>query len=604
MHEPRAIELLSPARDADTGIEAVLHGADAVYIGAPRFGAREAASNSLSDISRLISFAHQYGAKVYATLNTIVYDSELSEARSIARALADAGIDALLIQDAAYLEMQLPEGVALHASTQCDNRTPEKIARLAAEGFTTAVLARELSLGEIAEIHNACPAMRLEAFVHGALCVSLSGRCYASQQLFGRSANRGACAQVCRMAFDLETDSGEKLLKQKHLLSLRDLNRTASLEAMLDAGVSSLKIEGRLKGTDYVKNITAWYRQRIDEILARRPGDYRRASWGETKLSFEPKPEKSFNRGFTEYFLHSRTARMACPATPKSIGEPVGEAAAVEGRSIRVAGRATFAAGDGLCFFTPSGELRGFRVNRAEGARLFLASTSEGLRPHVHLYRNHDAAFARALARPTAERTMRLDFRLAESPSGYTLSARDEAGRTAQAQIAYAHEEARTPQHDNVVAQLSRLGGTPFRAGNVDVPTGVGFIPSSLLATARREIVDKVKAQSLIEPSTRPKPHGAKLEGDADYSYNIANSSAAAHYASLGARVSQPAWEIRQPEGAPVMTCRYCLRHELGMCLKNRDALRSQLFLRLANGRRFRLEFRCKECMMLVYAEE
>lgn len=597
----RSIELLSPARNAETGIEAIRHGADAVYIGAPKFGAREAAANSIDDIKRLVDYAHLFNAKVYATLNTILYDNELEEARNIACRLYDIGVDALLVQDAAFLEMNLPP-ITLHASTQCDNRTPEKIKRLYEEGFSTAVLARELSIDEIAEIHSKCPGMRLEAFVHGALCVSMSGRCYASQHCFGRSANRGECAQFCRLPFDLETEKGVKIIEGKHLLSLRDLNRTDFLEQLLDAGVSSLKIEGRLKDVEYVKNITAWYRKKLDAIFDRRK-EYRRASAGTVALTFEPKPEKSFNRGFTDYFMNGRTMRLACPATPKSIGEPVGEVRLVKDRCIVVSGHKKFSNGDGICFFNESGELRGFRVNRAEGTRLFPASMPQDIKCHASLFRNHDEAFSQMLAKPSAERKLRVDFELSETAGGYALSAADELSRHADAQINFAHEKARSPQRGNIVAQLSKLGGTCFAAGNVEIENDGDFIPSSLLAEARRSVVASLMTQTPERPVASAVCKKPSLES-VEYSANVANRLAEKFYRQCGAESIEPAWEIKEPQNAPIMTCRYCLRNEIGMCLKRRGSDRSYLFLRLADGRRFRLDFDCKECIMRIYAEK
>ncbi len=600
MPTPRSIELLAPARNAETGIEALRHGADAVYIGAPKFGAREAAANSVADIARLAAYAHTFGAKVYATLNTILYDSELEEARQIACSLYDAGVDALLVQDAAYLEMKLPP-IALHASTQCDNRTPEKIRRLYSEGFSTAVLARELSLEEIKAIHRECPEMRLEAFVHGALCVSLSGRCYASQHCLARSANRGECAQFCRLPFDLETENGTKILTQKHLLSLRDLNRTDALEQMLDAGVSSLKIEGRLKDMEYVKNVTAWYRKKLNAIMARRK-EYIRASQGELSLTFEPRPEKSFNRGFTDYFLNGRTMHMACPATPKSIGEPVGEVREITDRSIVVSGHKHFSNGDGLCFFDANGELHGFRVNRAEGSRLYPAAMPH-IAKHTQLFRNHDEAFSQMLAKPTAQRSLRVDFTLSPTDGGYLLSTTDALGRSAEAHISFPPQKARSPQLGNITVQLSKLGGTPYCLGSVTVDDEDCFIPSSLLARARRNTVEQLTALAASEKARAEAPQPVNIGGTLDYTANVANRMAKEFYRRCGATVAAPAWETTPPDGAPIMTCRYCLRYELGMCLKKKGSDRSYLFLRLADGRRFRLEFECKKCCMKIYAE-
>ena len=602
MPTPRKIELLSPARNADTGMEAIRHGADAVYIGAPKFGAREAAANSIGDIRRLAEYAHVFGAKVYATLNTILYDSELEEARRMAFDLYDAGVDALLVQDAAFLQGDFPP-MALHASTQCDNRTPEKILRLYSEGFTTAVLARELSASEIKEIHEKCPGMRLEAFVHGALCVSYSGRCYASQHCFKRSANRGECAQFCRLPFDLETENGQKILKQKHLLSLRDLNRTEGLERLLDSGISSLKIEGRLKDCEYVKNITAWYRTKLDEIFARRK-EYIRASAGTVTLNFKPQPEKSFNRGFTDFFLNGRSMHMACPATPKSIGEPVGEIREVGTHHIIVSGHKAFSNGDGLCYFNGNDELRGFRVNRAEGCKLYPAAMPQDAGKHTRLYRNHDEAFSQLLAKPSAERRLKINFRLSLSETGFELEATDGLSRSARTGITFPHEKAQRPQRKNIEAQLSKLGNTPFCIGNTEIEDDSLFIPSSLIADARRKVTDTLVGNSRNRTPQPPDRKTAPVSGDVDYSGNVANKDAGEFYRLCGATNVAPAWEITEPQDAPIMTCRYCVRNELGMCLKKKGSDRSYLFLKLSDGKRFRLDFDCKNCIMKIYAEK
>lgn len=376
----RQIELLSPARNADCGIEAILHGADAVYIGGPSFSARAAAGNSVEDIARLCRFAHLYGARIYITLNTILHDDELSEAERMVHELYQAGVDALIVQDLGLLRLDLPP-IALHASTQMDNRTPEQARRLEALGFSQIVVARELSLTDIRAISQATP-LPLEAFVHGALCVSYSGQCYASQYCFGRSANRGCCAQFCRLAFDLVDSEGRTVIRDKHLLSLRDMNRLNSLEAMMDAGVSSFKIEGRLKEAGYVKNVTAAYRQAIDKILERRAADYCRSSYGRSTLTFTPQPEKSFNRGFTEYFLHDRRTPMHSFDTPKAMGEAIGEVNRVERRAFTIhpakpspSSDGEICAGDGLCYIDPDGHLQGFRVNRVDPDGRILPAT-------------------------------------------------------------------------------------------------------------------------------------------------------------------------------------------------------------------------------------
>lgn len=603
----RKIELLAPARNAETGIEAIKHGADAVYIGASGFGARAAAANAIEDIGRLAEFAHVFGAKVYVTLNTILYDSEIGEAERLACSLCEAGADAFIVQDAAYLSMSLPP-VPLHASTQMDNRTAAKVCRLYDEGFDTAVLARELSIDEIREIHAACPGMRLEAFVHGALCVSFSGRCYASQYCFGRSANRGECAQFCRLPFDLEDASGSKLLHRKHLLSLRDMNRSRYLEQLMDAGVSSFKIEGRLKDTGYVKNVTVYYRHCIDEILARR-SEYCRASAGTVQVDFRPNPAKSFNRGFTDYFLTGRSGDMASINTPKSVGEPVGMVKEIHGGSFTVDSNVAFSNGDGLCFFDGSGTLHGFRINRAEGKRLFPLSMPEGLQRRTRLFRNSDAAFERLLSKPTAERRVALDMELSETPGGYALALSDELGRKTVHAFDYPHEEARTPQGENLRKQLLRLGDTLFHVRSIELHlAGERFIPSSVLAAARRDAVAahmRVAAAPVREKRRTPK--AVSFAGrEIDSSYNVANSKARNFYMANGAGHVSPAYELEQRRDMPLMTCRYCIRHALGVCAKEGNArvLPGKLFLRLGDGRRFRLDFDCNKCNMKVYADE
>lgn len=488
---PRTLELLAPARTADIGIEAVRHGADAVYIGAERFGARAAAGNSVDDIARLVRFAHPFGAKVYVTVNTLLHDNELDEVRRLVNALAEVGADALIVQDERLRAMDLP--LPLHASTQMDNRTAEQVERLYSQGYEQVVLARELSLTDIARIHRHVPEARLEVFVHGALCVSLSGRCYVSEQLFGRSANRGECAQVCRMEFDLEDETGHKIITQRHLLSLKDLCQLDALEQLADAGASSFKIEGRLKGMSYVKNVTAAYSEALNSLVARHPDRYVRASRGEVELHFRPDVQKSFNRGFTHYFLFGREADIFCPATPKSLGQPVGHLRRAERTYVVVDSTRRFANGDGLCCLTPQGSLLGFRVNRAEGTRLYLHEQvvwPRGMEGAV-VYRNFDKEFEDTLARAdSAERTLPLSVNIAHKDDTFTLEATDGARRVTLTDT-FAAEPARTPQADNLHRQFARLGHTPFRLHNLTILYKENlFIPSSLLTQWKNQLVE------------------------------------------------------------------------------------------------------------------
>lgn len=614
----RTIELLSPAKNADIGIEAIRHGADAVYIGGPGFGARAAAGNSIEDIARLCDYAHLFGARVYVTLNTILYDEELAEVARLVTHLYNIGVDALITQDLALLTLDLPP-IALHASTQMDNCTPERAKMLEAAGYSQIVLARELSLGQIRQIH-AATSLPLEAFVHGALCVSYSGRCYASEYCFGRSANRGRCAQFCRLAFDLLDGEGRVVEHGRHLLSLRDMNRSQSLEAMMEAGVSSFKIEGRLKDAAYVKNVTAYYRQAIDEVIARHPEDYRRASRGVTTVSFTPQLDRSFNRGFTEYLLHDdrhdskgRTADLWNFHTPKSLGQRVGRIRRVGRRSFTFDGDVTLNNGDGVVFLSSEGSLDGFRVNRVEGHEVFPLRMPADLHPGMTLYRNEDRLWETALARPTAERRMPLRLTLEETTDGYTLSAvlaeADGCAVCASIHVAMERQVAERPQAENIRRNLSKLGDTSYVAREVEVMTqGERFIPASVLAEMRRTLTarmdETLRQQHLEQRDRRRAASPFDLSGQKlDFTANIANQSARRWLQEHGAVVLQPAFELVQPREAALMTCRHCIRYALGACKMDpaaRRNLREPLTLRLADGRTFPLRFDCKHCEMQV----
>ena len=604
----RAIELLSPARNAECGIEAIRCGADAVYIGAQAFNARAEATNSVEDIKRLTDFAHLYGAKVYVAFNTILYEDELEDARRLVEALANVGIDALITQDMALIQMNLP--LPLHASTQMDNRTPEQIQFLKDCGFTRVILARELGITDIASIHKKNPDVELEVFVHGALCVSYSGRCYASQYCFGRSANRGECAQFCRLPFDMEDADGNKIIENQHLLSLKDMNRSKYLEELIDAGVSSFKIEGRLKDITYVKNITSYYRQKIDEILQHR-NDCTRLSFGRSDIPFKPDPQKTFNRGFTDYFLHGRTKDIFFFNTPKALGEPVGEVKDIYDKSIRVTGVASFTNGDGLCFFDKQKKLQGFRVNRVQNNMLFPNIMPEGLTRHTTLYRNHDEAFLKELLKNDIKRTIDVDILLTETENGFRLSMTDEMGLSAEQHFEIPKTPARTPQDQRQKEELSKLGGTIFSVRKIDIQCSAEyFIPASLLSDWRRQVVLQLHQCHTALSRNASAPIQGKTTvyplGELDYSYNISNSQAKAFYLEHGANGVSPAFEIAPPENALIMTCKHCLRYALGICKKetapHNDPLTEPLYLRLNDGKRFKLKFDCHNCQMLIYA--
>ena len=599
-HAPQALELLAPAKNLECGIAAVDHGADAVYIGAQRFGARVAAGNSLDDIRQLCQYARPFGVKVYVTVNTLVYDDELKATEELIQQLYDIGVDAILVQDMGILRMSLPP-IALHASTQTDNRTAEKVRWLRDLGFSRVVLARELSVSEIADIHSQVPDIPLEVFVHGALCVSYSGLCYASQHCFRRSANRGACAQFCRMKFDLLDADGRELEHQRHLLSLKDLNQLRHLDELIAAGACSFKIEGRLKDANYVKNVVSAFSQHLDAFIAKHPDTYCRASKGRVAYAFTPDLKKTFNRGYTSYFLHGRQADIFSPDTPKAIGEFVGTVKEMRRDSFNVAGTASFANGDGLCFINADRELEGFRVNRVQGNRLFPYQMPKNLHAGMALYRNYDQDFERQLSRPTAERKIPVVMRLDATAEGFSLSADD-----MMVSVTCEHQQSEKPQRENIIRQLSKLGGTPYECSRVEMSEDFNyFIPSSFLANMRRRLVDLLLQQPKEQqPSSRiateSTPRDVHPPYAHEYMYNISNRYAADFYGVA----SPSAFELQGGEG-PLMQCRHCLRYSLGYCVKHggkNPTWREPLFLRLKEGLDFRLEFDCKHCQMNVYA--
>lgn len=609
---PRPVELLSPAKDWLCGVEAINHGADAVYIGAPKFGARAAAGNSIDDIRRLCEYAHRFRVRIYVALNTILRDDELAEAESLAWQLYEAGADALIVQDMGLLALDLPP-IPLHASTQTDNRTPGRVRFLEQCGFTQVVLARELSLDEIRNIASQTT-VPLEVFVHGALCVSYSGQCYLSAALSGRSANRGECAQYCRLPYTMTDAEGREIVAAKHLLSLKDMNRSGRLEALLDAGVTSLKIEGRLKDVTYVKNITAWYRQKLDALFEKRP-EYRRASSGRVNLFFEPVAEKSFNRGFTDYFLDGRTPGITSFDTPKSLGEPVGKVKEIRGNHFLLAGTRSLANGDGLVFFNEKGALEGFRVNRAETNKIYPAETPRTLKAGMPLYRNYDHEFEKLLSRPSAERKIPVRLEWSDNAFGFSLSVTDDEGSRAAVTRPFAHEEAKRGQEENIRSQLTRLGNTGFAAQPADVQIRTErnwFVPSSVLADMRRETVEKLETVRRIG-WRRPEAPKKPVAGNAPavpcrltYLANVANRKAEAFYRAQGAETVVPAFELAPQPGVPLMFTRHCLRYSLGWCpVHGRQCSPYKEPYYLVYGdTRLRLEFDCKACEMKIYRDD
>ena len=634
----KRLELLAPARNLQTGIAAIDHGADAVYIGAAGFGARQAAGNPIGDIRRLCEYAHHFEAKVYVTVNTIVYDNEMDTVRGLLSELASAHADGILVQDMGLLGLAQREPVPVHASTQCDVRTAEKVRWLKSLGFSRVVLARELSLEEIRKIHEAVPDIQLEVFVHGALCVSYSGVCYASQQVFNRSANRGACAQFCRLKFDLTDSDGKVIEKQRYMLSLKDLCLASHLEELADAGACSFKIEGRLKDIDYVKNVVSAYSEELDQLIRRRPEDYCRSSRGRIIRTFKPDVKKTFNRGFTTYFFHGRQPEIGTMDTPKVTGEYVGTVKEISQWSFTVAGTASFTNGDGLCFFNDHHDLEGFRVNRVENNRLFPQRMPAGLHKGMRLYRNHDEAFRNILEGQTAERKIPVRMRLSAVDKGILLEVTD-GHYAARTLSEWKLQKAEKPQKENMDRQLTKLGNTPYCCEHVEITEGTEtyFVPNSILSALKRSTIEKLgasaseespltswKEQGLLAgsptPPSPPLPGSRKrmpLNWQPEYTrypylYNISNHLAKAFYLGQGLAVDGKAVELSGPlartEPEPlIMQCRYCIRYALGYCVKRggeRPVWKEPLFLVLPGAKKFRLEFNCKACQMNIYAEK
>ncbi len=579
----KKIELLSPAKDAEVGIAAINHGADAVYIGGPDFGAREKASNSIQDIERLCRHAALFDAKVYVTLNTLLYDNELERARKIAYDCWNAGVDALIVQDMQLLQLDLPP-IPLHASTQCDNLTVEKVQQLEHLGFSQIVLGRELSLKQIREIREKTT-VPLEFFVHGALCVSHSGRCYLSQYIGNRSANRGACAQPCRLPWDLLDENGKVLIKNRHLLCLKDLNNSAHLEELIDAGITSFKIEGRLKDADYVKNVTAYYRQKLDEIISRRL-DLEQASYGHCNYTFDINPEKSFNRGFTDYFINGRQKGIGSPFTPKSMGEYIGEVSWCNPLRMEIDTDKTLHNGDGLCFLNQDNELVGLRADVVNIGRdgVHIVSTN---RPHgayrgAKIYRNLDLEWQKQVEASTGNRKIDIDLVLSETETGYELSAfiRRDARPCVSTGIQCDKILANNPEKatENIQKKALQWGDTVFNPVNLELKFNEPrLIPASVIGEMKRDLVTKL-TDELVENHKNNRE--CRREGACTVSTKVTN-----------------------PDEIPtaLMTCHHCIRYANGMCSKETGQKATPLFIR--NGANtFRLEFDCRNCLMRVMA--
>jgi collagenase-like PrtC family protease len=603
------VELLAPARDLDSGLAAIDSGADAVYIGAPRFGARAKVGNSLADIAALVEHAHTYWARVYATVNTLLHDDELPEAVGMLHQLYDAGVDAAIVQDVGLLECDLPP-IALIASTQMHNHTPERVAFLEQIGIRRAILARELSLEQIRAI-RAQTSIELESFVHGALCVGYSGQCYMSYAIGGRSGNRGECAQPCRRKYTLVDRDGKPVIKDRYLLSLRDLNLTGHLDDLLDAGVTSFKIEGRLKDRAYVVNVVSWYRQELDRVLAAR--GWMSSSSGRSHIGFEPDVSKTFNRGFTTYFLTGRREAPGAIDSPKMVGEFVGTVADVRDQSFVLDTTVALHSGDGLCWFDDRHELCGTVVNAAHPIQGGMVVTPQDLaliRTGLRMHRNHDHVFLRGVERSRPVREIAVLLRLGSASEGFVLYAEDEDGNTATATLAAHKVPARKPEQAEKTAtrQLAKTGDTPFACADVElVWDHPYFLPVAALNALRRETLDRLlAARSVARPVMQGEIRRNQVshpETTLTYRGNALNCQAVAFYRRHGVKEIAPAAESGlDMSGRVVMRSRYCIKHQLGLCDGTRPAsvLREPLSLIDQEGHRYRLRFDCAACEMEV----
>ena len=629
---PHQLELLSPARDADIGIEAVNHGADAVYIGGPSFGARASADNSVADIARLVQHAHRYHSRVFVTLNTILRDDELAPAQRLVHQLYNAGVDALIIQDMGLLALDLPP-IQLHASTQTDIRTPEKARFLQDAGLSQIVLARELTLPQIAAIRAATDPARcnIEFFIHGALCVAYSGQCFISHAHTGRSANRGDCSQACRLPYEVKDSQGRIVAHDKHVLSMKDNNQSDNLRALIDAGVRSFKIEGRYKDMAYVKNITAHYRLLLDEILNERPA-LARASSGECTFFFQPDPNQNFNREFTDYFVNGRQDDIGAFDTPKNPGQPIGwvTRVAADHLELETQDPATeLHNGDGLCYLDLHKQLVGLQTNRVqalgpgrEGGTLWQVWPKDpmagfkDLKRGTTVNRNRSMAWVRTLEKPSAERRIGVWVSLADSPAGLTLTLTDEDGHVGSASLAgpwsLAHDPAQAGE--KLRAQLARLGDTLFQASDIQLQLSQPwFVPASQLNGLRRQAVaalEQARAQALqrlprAQPVEPPVPYP---EDTLTYLANVYNHKARDFYARHGVQVIAAAYESQEEMGeVSLMITKHCVRYSLSLCPKQakgvtgvQGTLRAEP-LQLINGKeKLTLRFDCKPCEMHV----
>ena len=593
----RYVELLSPAKDFESACAAVDYGADALYIGGARFGARYAASNSIEQIARVVEYAHQYGVRVHSTLNTLLYDEELHEAEQLARELIATGVDALIVQDMAFREMNLP--VELHASTQVSNTTPEGVRFLEQSGFSRVILERSLTLEDIRNIRQTT-SVELECFVHGAICVGYSGRCFLSRSTSNRSGNRGECSQPCRLPYDLKDERGRVLMAGKHLLSVRDMDLSQDLEALVDAGICSFKIEGRLKDSRYIKNVVSYYRNLLDGIIARR-NELRRPSSGESVVDFTPNPAKSFTRGASQYMLHGKRGGVASLDTPKALGEYLGRIVAVTRNGFRIDSRADLSAGDGVCIIN-RGEIYGTNINGVQND-VIEPNRRDGVEVGAEIYRNYDHRFSLQLDRSRTQRKISAVAEVRLQADGALLRITDSDNYSVVVERTQPLERANDAEKmtQTLVKLIAKSGGTIFSITDVDVQGGEYFLTASVVSDMRREALEALR----IERIGTPLPHRiltdtgeARYPSDTISQYeNVINRLSRQFYERHGVKHFEQALETKATQGERVMISSYCIRREIGECLKCGSKLRGELYIEHGMAR-YRLDFDCKRCMM------
>jgi collagenase-like PrtC family protease len=609
----KKIEILAPAKDLIGGMAAINSGADAVYIGAPLFGARSNATNSIEDVASLVQYAHLFHAQVFVVINTILYDNELEACRQMIWKLYDVGVDALIVQDMAIMEMDLPP-IVLHASTQANNRDADKIKFLKDAGMKRVVLARELNLHQIKQISDASD-VELEFFVTGALCVSFSGNCYMSVANGERSANRGSCAQNCRLPYNLIDGHGETLIKNTHLLSIKDFDVSDQIPNLVEAGVISFKIEGRLKDIVYVKNNVSYLRQKLDSFLEG-SDKYTKASSGTCTFLFDSALDKSFNRGYTDYFVNGREQSIGSWESPKSKGQYIGKLLKTIGGAYEIENGELLNNGDGLCFINENNEAEGIYVNKAENG-LAYPNVLKEIKEGTFIYRNNDAAFIKIVEREdSAVRKISTTLLLTENENGFELIATDEDGYVSTVQLNHAKEQTKNNLsiEDNIKTQLAKTGFTPYTADEIDIVFSENwFMPISKVNEMRRTVYEQLseirlanykREEHQLVKTSHPYP-----ESKLDFMYNVSNKKARQFYERHGVTEIEQAFELQwDPGKSRVMTTKYCIKYELKKCpIHQKDIMGEKLKepLVLKQGElEYKLKFNCKPCEMEIWEKD